>query len=342
MSTAITPMIQYTRDVNGCSVMKAQNADNVKFDGVGVISGNATLNFCSTDETYDYTQITYTTEKDSENELLLANSSGKHYNIRGEEANVKSMGGNAMRTIQVDASNSTIDLSKAAGSQAVYMTEATHDNKVILGTGSDYYEDAGKFNHCEDKGGMNDFVTKSTCHGAVIVAGAGNDTFTINGQYSVIDGGNGTNTFNMMGIFGEQENVSYRNIVLGGNGNDSYNDKGGYNIFFGAGGSDTVNLYGTKSIADVSDNNAEVTGGYASSSIESLIFVDEDKTYDGKTYNIYDIMNKYDWTLNEFLNIYSKVSINNPDSLASKNVIDGKTMAKLNAYFANNLQANNK
>ncbi len=342
MSTAITPMIQYSRDANGVSIMKSQNANNVNFKGVGVISGNATLSFGSTDSTYDYTQITFTTEKDSENELVLANENGNHYNIKGKNANVKSMGGNAQRTIQVDASNSTIDLSNAAGSQAVYMTAQTHDNKVILGTGSDYYEDAGKFNHCEDKGGMNDFVTTESCHGAVIVGGAGNDTFTINGQYSVIDGGYGTNTFNMMGIFGEQENVSYRNIVLGGNGNDTYNDKGGYNIFFGAGGSDTVNLFGTKSIADVTNNNGEVTGGYASSSIESLIFTSKDKTYNGKTYNIYDIMNKYDWTLNEFLNIYSKVSINNPDSLASKNVIDGKTMAKLNAYFVNNLQANKK
>ena len=157
MSTAITPMIQYTRDTNGVAIMKAQNADNVNFKGVGIISGNATLNFGSTDSTNDYTQITFTTEKDSENELILANETGKHYNIKGENANVKSMGGNAQRTIQVDASNSTIDLSNAAGSQAVVLTEKTHDNKVILGTGSDYYEDAGKFNHCSDKGGMNDF-----------------------------------------------------------------------------------------------------------------------------------------------------------------------------------------
>lgn len=342
MSTAITPMIQYTRDANGCAIMRAQKADNVYFKGAGVISGDATLSFGSTDSQYDKTQITYTTEKDSENELLLANETGKHYNIKGETANVKSMGGNAQRTIQIDAINSTIDLSKAAGSQAVYLTEGTHDNKVLLGTGSDYYEDAGDFNHCQDKGGMNDFVTKETCHGAVIKAGAGNDTFTINGQYSVIDGGNGTNIFNMMGIFGEQENVSYRNVVIGGNGNDTYNDKGGYNIFFGAGGADSVNLFGTKSLADVTNNNGEVTGGYASSSVESLIFTTEDKTYNGKTFNIYDIMNRYDWTLNEFLNIYSQVSIANPESLATHNVIDGDTMAKLNEYFKNNLQKNSK
>ena len=342
MSTAIRPMIQYGRDANGQAVLQAQNARNVNFNGVGIINGNGQLSLSSTDNTNDYTQITYSAQKDVENELVLGNNDGLHYNITGEEAYVTSMGGNAQRTIQVDSANSKIDLSNAMGAQTVYMSQISHDNKVILGAGSDYYIDEGKFNHVQDKGGSNTFVTTNNSHGAVIVGGAGADTFTISGSYSIIDGGNGDNVFNMMGIFGEQEDASYRNIVIGGNGNDTYNDKGGYNIFFAGGGSDTINLHGTKGIVDATDNNNETSGSYDSSLFESFIFTGEEVTYDGKTYNIYNIMENYGWTLNEFLNIYSRVSVENPASLGNRDVIDANTMAKLTEYFKNNLTKNQK
>ena len=337
MDTKIRPRIQYCRDANGQAALKVQTKDYVEIKGAGVISGNSLLSFGATDSTYNYTQITYETEKDAENEFVLANKNDLHYNIVGEGACVTSMGGNAQRTIQVDASNSKIDLSNAMGAQTVYMSTQSHDNKVTLGAGNDNYIDEGKFNHVKDQGGSNNFTTTNNSHGAVLVGGAGDDTFTISGSYSIIDGGNGTNVFNMMGIFGEQEDVSYRNIVIGGSGNDTYNDKGGYNIFFAGGGNDTINLAGSYGIADVRENSGENTGTYNSSSIESLIFTGDEQTYNGTTYNIHTIMRNYGWTLNEFLNIYSQVSVENPESLATHNVIDSNTMAKITEYFKNNL-----
>ena len=56
----------------------------------------------------------------------------------------------------------------------------------------------------------------------------------------------------------------------------------------------------------------------------------------GITYTITEAMNKYDWTLKEFLEVYSQVSGENKDTIMSSGVVDADTMQKLHIYFVNN------
>lgn len=341
MIKGVTPAIQYGRDTEGRAVLKAQNADNVRFSGLGTITGNGEIRIGGTNDeaNSNYTQFTFTHEDDSENLLILDNKQGMHYNLVGENINVTTRGGNAERTIQVDANNSNIDLGNSAGSQYVIMTAKTKDNKVTLGTGNDEYFDSGKFNHAKATGGANRMETTAESHGAVMVGGAGDDTFLVGGKFGVIDGGNGTNTFEGLGVFGENPNSSYRNVFIGGSGNDKLIDNGGYNIFFGGGGNDTAEIFGTGNISQIGTTNGEAEGTFGSSAIKSYIFSGTEMTdkKTGKTYNIYDIMTKYGWTLNEFLHVCSEISPNEPDSLGNHDVIDEETMKKLQTYFANNL-----
>ena len=355
MGIAITPKIQYTRDENGRAIMKAQNADNVLFKGVGYVSGNGVLSFGATDSMYNQTQITYSADKDVENELILDNTNGQNVNVTGENANVSCLGGNAQRTIQVDASDSNIDLSNAGGSQMVTVTKNTQDNKVHLGTAGDIYKDEGKFNYADDKGGANSFETTSTSHGAVIVGGAGNDTFVIGGKFGVIDGGNGNNIYgttmsdvNDAGATDTTITGSYRNVIIGGNGNETFVDKGSSNIFFGNGGADSVEFHGRKGLADLTNNAGENSGKFMSSATESFAFAttqtvwvndkNGNKVEKEITFDIYQKMIQYGWTLEDFIE-YSELSVSNPDSVADHDALSGAILAKLNAILNNeNLQ----
>ena len=355
MGIAITPKIQYTRDDNGRAIMKAQEADNVFFKGVGYVSGNGTLSFGATDSVYNQTQITYSTEKDEENLLILDNQNGQNVNITGENANVSCLGGNAQRTIQIDASASNVDLTNAGGAQIVTVTENTQDNRVNLGSGSDVYTDEGKFNYADDNGGANTFTTTSTSHGSVIEAGAGNDTFVIGGKYGVYDGGNGNNVYGTTmadvtntGATNTTIDGSYRNVIIGGNGNETYVDKGMSNIFFGNGGVDSVEFYGIKGLADLTNNSGEAGGKFMSSATESYAFGATKTIWvsDGNggkvakevSYDIYEKMIKFDWTLEDFFD-YSEISIENPDGVADHKALSGSILAKLNQLLNNeNLQ----
>ena len=355
MGIAITPKIQYTRDENGRAIMKAQNADNVLFKGVGYISGNGTLSFGSTDSVYNKTQITYSAEKDVENELILDNKNGQNVNITGENANVSCLGGNAQRTIQVDASASNIDLSSAGGVQTVQVTKNTQDNRVSLGSAGDIYTDEGKFNYAEDNGGANKFTTTNTSHGSVIVAGAGNDTFVICGKFGVFDGGNGNNVYgttmaevNDTTIKNTTIDGSFRNVVIGGNGNETFIDKGMSNIFFGNGGADAVEFHGIKGIADLTNNSGEAGGKFMSSATESFAFASTktiwvtdrngNKVEKEVTFDVYQKIIQYGWTLEDFFE-YSEISIENPDGVADHKALSGAILAKLNQLLNNeNLQ----
>ena len=47
-------------------------------------------------------------------------------------------------------------------------------------------------------------------------------------------------------------------------------------------------------------------------------------------------MKKFNWSLSDFINVYSQISEENPDSIGNHDVIDEKTMSKLEEYFVNN------
>lgn len=337
MIDGIGTSITFARGSDGRVILKINDANNANINNVANVKGTAELKFGVTGDE-DVTQYLFTHEGDTDNNVTLQNVDGNHYNFEGENFNIDAEGGNAQRTIQMNTAASNLDLSATGGSQYVYMTEDSHDNKVKLGYGNDNYIDEGKFNSVDDIGGDNRFETTKKAHGSVITAGAGNDTFVIGGNYGVIDGRDGSNNFTAVGMFGETEESSYRNIIMGGAGDDSLTDNGGYNIFFGGGGSNTYNVSGKNGIAQLgSGSDGEAIFG--SSSDHSYAFTTEELTTNaGVTYNIYDIMNKYDWTLYEFLNVYSQVSGEDTRSLGSQDVIDADTMKKLETYFQNNLQ----
>ena len=354
MGIAITPKIQFTRDTNGACYLQAQNADNIKFEGVGFISGNGQLSFGATNAVDNYSQITYSSNNDEENELILANRNGMNVSISGEKANVSCLGGNAERTIEINGKNCNVDLSNAGGSQVVTSNKDARYNHIELGTGNDYYTDEGRFNHVGDKGGANQFETTSTSHGAVIVAGAGSDTFAIGGACGIIDGGNGTNTFitsmKDKNDTSETQDItiegSFKNIIIGGNGNDTFIDKGQSNIFFGYGGGDTVDLQGINGIADLRQNTDETTGKFASSAINSFAFAQTkviwvDTNGDGQkeakevTYDIYEKMLANKWTLADFYEYAEDITASEIDPITDHDVIDSATLAKLQLLLDN-------
>lgn len=336
MIDGIGTTMTFSRADDGSVIINIKDAKKAEIKNVGTVSGNAQLQFGVTGED-DYTQYLFKHEGEDENEIKLDNTDGNHYNIVGDHVNVTTKGGNAERTIQVDATDSSIDLSRAGGSQFVYMSNESKDNKTILGYGSDNYIDAGQFNHVEAKGGANRFESTYESHGAVMVGGNGNDSFLIGGKYGVIDGGGGSDTFEALGIFAENKEASYRNVFIGGDGDDTMVDKGGYNIFFGGGGNNTYEAHGTGGIAQLGENSSEATGIFGSDAIKTYIFAGKEITSSsGTTYKISDVMKQFGWTLSKFLNVYSQISENNPDSLADHDVIDAETMKKLEEYFVNN------
>lgn len=335
------PAIQFGRDSNGRTVMNVQSDKGVELKGLGTVSGDGQVRIGSTGvkEGEKYTQFTYIHEGDEENLLVLANAEGKHYSIEGENADVTSRYGNVERTIQVDAKNSSVDLSNTEGSQFVYTTDKAQCNSIKLGYGNDSYVDAGKFNNAEDNGGANHFITEGTAHGAVIKGGSGNDIFSINGSFNIIDGGKGADQMTAGGIWGQDEGAAYRNIFLGSEGDDVMIDKGGYNIFFAGAGNDTVDVHGSNSIAyKGSLEDGTMTMIKQPSADSPFMFGNTEEATDknGITYTITEAMNKYDWTLKEFLEVYSQVSGENKDTIMSSGVVDADTMQKLHIYFVNN------
>lgn len=326
--------IKFSRAEDGSVILNFTDAKNAKIENVGTVSGNAQLLLGITSEEDDFTMFQYVHEGDSENEFKLANIDGNHYNIVGENANVTTEAGNAEKTIQVDAKNSNIDLSKSEGAHVVYMSETSSGNKTTLGYGGDNYIDAGQFNHATNKGGNDRMESALGSYGSVMIGGSGNETFLIGGKYGIYDGGAGSDKFQTLGDTDSQDG-SYRNIIIGGAGDDHVIDKGEYNIFFGGSGKNTYEAQGHKGIAQLgSEGNAAVIG---SSADKTYIFAEDEATdTKGNTYNIYEIMNKYHWTLYEFLNIYSQISAIDNRSLATSGVVDEKTMKKLEEYFANN------
>ena len=336
------PAIQFSRDSHGRTVLNVQSSKGVELKGMGTVSGDGQIRFGSTSTTegQKYTQFTYIHEGDEENLLILDNAEGKHYSIEGENANVSSKGGNVERTIQVDAKDSNVDLSNAEGSQVVYTTASAERNKIKMGSGNDIYVDSGKFNNADGQGGSDHFTTEGTSHGSVIKGGTGNDVFAINGSYHVVDGGEGSDHMTAAGIYGQDAEAAYRSVFIGGDGDDVMVDKGGYNMFFAGSGNDTYEVHGSNSIAYKSSlETGAMTVISQASAINPAIFGQTETFTDkqGKTYTISEIMNKYDWTLNEFLKVYSQVSGTNKDSLFSTGVVDEETMNKLSIYFANNL-----
>ena len=330
--------LSFDRDADGRLILKADNATAAYIEGVGTISGDGQLKFTITDEDSNISAFEYMHEgEDEASSFTLDNADGVHYNIKGDHVNLKSQSGGADRTIQVDANNSNIDLGKAGGSQFVYLSEESHDNKTTLGYGNDNYIDAGQFNYSKAKGGNNRFESTADSHGSVMIGGSGADTFMIGGKYGVFDGGAGNDTFEALGLFGESSDASYRNVIIGGDGDDTVTDKGGYNIFFGGNGRDAYSVSGQSGIAFLGEDGEE--GGIIGSSADkSYIFTTEETTIKGRTYKLSDIMKRYSWTLYEFLNVYSQISGVNNNSLASHGVIDEETMQKLEEYFQNNLQ----
>ncbi len=328
----------FARGADGRVILNINDAKNAKVENVGNVAGSAQLQFGVTGDE-DVTQYLFKHEGDSDNQVTLSNTDGNHYNFVGENFNIDSKGGNAKRTIQMDTTESNLDLTNAGGNQFVYMGEESQDNKTHLGYGNNNYIDAGKFNYVDVGGGsgQNRFESTSTAHGSVMKGGSGNDSFVIGGKYGVYDGGAGNDKFEAVGMFGEDEDASYRNIVMGGDGNDTMIDKGGYNIFFGGNGKNTYDSQGSKGIAILGpDSDGEAIFG--SSSDHSYVFTKDEMTSGGKKYNVNDIMKKYGWTLNEFLNVYSQISETNPDSLGNHDTIDSETMKKLELYFVNNLK----
>jgi len=337
MIDGIGTTMKFSRSADGNVIINITDAKKAEIKNVGTVSGNAQLQFGVTGED-DFTQYLFKHEGDSDNNISLSNTDGNHYNIVGNNINISSQGGNAERTIQVDAKDSKIDLGNAGGSQFVYMSNESKDNKVTLGNGSDNYIDAGKFNNVKAEGGTNRFESTYESHGSVMVGGAGNDTFLIAGKYGVIDGGDGSNTFEAVGMFGENQESSYRNVFMGGSGDDTLIDKGGYNIFFGGDGNNSYESHGTGGIAQIGANGGNASGIFGSSAIKTYIFSGEEITSTtGTTYKISDIMKQFNWSLNDFLYVYSQISEEDPDSLGNHDVVDAETMKKLEAYFANNL-----
>lgn len=332
-----TAQAYFTRDTDGRLILNfKQNAKNVEVTNAGIVSGEAQLKFGVTSEEDNVTQYQFRHTGESEHEITLSNTDGNHYNLVGDNMNVNSESGEAARTIQVDATDSKVDLTSARGDQFVYISENSTDNKTEFGSSNNYYVDGGKFNHAKAAGGTNQFETLNGSWGSVIIGGSGNDSFMLGGKYSVIDGGNGNNTYQALGDFAETDSSSYRNVVIGGSGSDTFIDKGGYNLFLAGKGNSTYEADGVGGIAYLGSTGSNA-GVFGSSATKNYIFTDDEVTSsDGETYSIYTIMKNYNWSLSKFINLWSQISNDNPQSLGSHGVIDAETMAKLEAYFVNN------
>ncbi len=332
-----TASAYFTRDTDGRVILNfKQNAKNVEVTNAGFASGEAQLKFGVTSEEDNVTQYQFRHTGESEHEITLSNTDNNHYNLVGDHMNVNSEIGEAARTIQVDATESKVDLTSARGDQFVYISENSTDNKTEFGSSNNYYVDGGKFNHAKADGGTNKFETLNGSWGSVIIGGSGSDSFMLGGKYSVIDGGNGSNTYQALGTFGETDSSSYRNVVIGGSGSDTFIDKGGYNLFLAKNGNSIYEADGVGGIAYLGSSGTN-GGIFGSNAAKNYIFTDDEVTSSsGETYSIYTIMKDYNWTLNKFINVYSQISPNDPQSLGSHDVIDAETMAKLEAYFVNN------
>ena len=263
--------------------------------------------------------------------ITLANKDGNHYNFVGDNMDIRAKNGAADRTIQMDTKNSTLDLSNTSGENFVYMSEESADNTTYLGQSSNNYIDGGDYNWVSGESASHRYETTDTSEGSIIKAGNGDDQFTIGGQYGVIDGAGGNDYFQTVGIWGENEDSSYRNIIIGGDGNDTLVDKGGYNIFFGQNGIDKYEAHGSNGIANMGFGGEDSEVEIKSSAQYTYAFsTDEAKVKDGGlSYNIYELMKKFNWDLDLFLYDpkFSEFSLHDN--------IDEETFLKLQALFIN-------
>lgn len=290
-------MISLVRTTTGSVGVQYTGAD--KSDaGIGQISGDGVLLFGATEaDEKGRVQNKYIIEQPDEDGELTLNGGAVSANI---EANGYNMyldmnSGSAAMNVEMNTVNSTYDRRFSTGSDTVVTGQASANNLIQVGSGTDLYYDQGYYNVATGSEGYKTWMTSETSDSAVILGGEkGTNIFSMNGKNgTAISRGNSSNAFY---VGDNSENTlliggGLYNYVQDNAGRTVINDDGttttgtgGRTLFIGGSGTNVLEANGNNSLYDLRNSTAsEVVIKGASN---SYFF----KSDEQEGINIYDVL----------------------------------------------------
>ena len=265
------------RSENGQIKFTLNNVSAYDINGVGKVTGSATFSVGNTGQKTNETVIQVGQTKDQSSLLMNVDDDIDNIQFYGEniEARFKSKT-DKQYNVQWDASNSTLDSTKGAGSLMVNTGKNSHDNTFKLGdalTDQNLGNGIKADNIIVDNGKNNMFISASN---------SGNYFETSeSSQGSTIFGGDKNNLF----------------LVNGMDGDDSFTDFGDSNFVAGGKGKDSLVVNGKNMLGNLGngdDYNVKISRGAK----DNAVFAGEKMSTKDDKGNI----TKYNYT--EYLNEY--------------------------------------
>lgn len=292
------------RSENGQIKFTLNNVSAYDINGVGKVTGSATFSVGNTGQKTNETVIQVGQTKDQSSLLMNVDDDIDNIQFYGEniEARFKSKT-DKQYNVQWDASNSTLDSTKGAGSLMVNTGKNSHDNTFKLGDAltdqnlgngikaDNIIVDNGKNNmFISASNSGNYFETSESSQCSTIFGGDKNNLFLVNGDKGSIIGGKADDTY----ITGEK---SSENFLVGMDGDDSFTDFGDSNFVAGGKGKDSLVVNGKNMLGNLGngdDYNVKISRGAK----DNAVFAGEKMSTKDDKGNI----TKYNYT--EYLNEY--------------------------------------
>ncbi len=276
------------RGENGQVRVTLNNVNNFRVDGAGVVNGSGTF---SIGETADAKTVVQAGQTRQGRELdFSVNGDLTNIEFYGEGVNAKfDSAYKKSYNVQWNASNSTLDSRKGAGSLYVNTSEDAANNTFNLGDAAQKIEggydnvvvDNGKNNvYKGDSDTSNMYITSETSDGALIYGGDGKNKALIGGKNGMYIGGSGDDHI-------ITDANSRNNLLFGMDGDDTIDEYGQHNTFLGGKGNDKYNSYGKDNLANLGYGEDYELDFKAGSN--NTIFTGEE--LEGHNYNEY--LNRY-------------------------------------------------
>ena len=287
-----------SRGENGQVKFQFNNA-NSEIAGLGKVQGSGTFSVGNTGQVSNETVAQIGQTQDESSLLVVVDDDIDNIQFYGDNLEAKFNSNTEKEyNVQWDATNSTLDSSKGAGSMLITTGENSSNNTFKLGDAGqettvsglsfdNYIVDNGKNNTfiSNNKTG-NYFETTESSEGAVIFGGDNSNVFLLGGDKSTVVGGKSNDTF-------ITSDTASENIMIGMDGNDQFADYGERNLIAGGKGKDTLDANGKGLLANLG-NDEDATVHIGKGTEGNAIFTGAElKASDLTVYNYQDYLNDY-------------------------------------------------
>lgn len=287
-----------SRSGNGQVKIDMKNLKDHEIDGVGNLTGSATLSVGNTGQKSNETAIQIGQTQDDDALLIAVDDDIDNIELYGTNLEARFDSKTAKQyNVQWDARNSVLDSTQGNASILATTNEKSSGNTFLLGHTSrqqslfsdssvdNMIVDSGKNNtFISDKNSANYFETTETSLGAKIYGGDGDNTFMLSGDKGFVVGGKGDDYF----VTGKN---SSDNMIFGMDGDDYLKDYGNHNFFGGGKGVDTVDANGHRGLYNLGKDEKYVAN--LNNSGNSVFSKDVKTDENGNTYVYQDYIEKY-------------------------------------------------